>query len=201
MLTFRRMIEEDFEGVAALQRACFPEPFPLELLWNPNHLRHHCHMFPEGQFVAILDGEVLASCTNMLVADERWMAHLPWEEMTGGLMLTKHEPNGQTLYGIDISVHPKHRGKGIARGLYQMRFDLVHKMNLTRYGTVCRMPDFVNSGPADPDEYARRVTRGEFSDRTLTPLLKMGLTYEGVINDYMDDEESGNAGAILSWQR
>lgn len=200
MLTIRQMFGEDFEGVAALQRACFPEPFPLELLWNPNHLRRHNEMFPQGQFVAILNSEVVASCTNILISNERWEAHLAWEDVTGGLMLSKHEPGGQTLYGIDISVHPDHRGKGIARQLYQMRFDLVRALDLSRYGTVCRMPDFSISGHADPSNYAELVVKGTMSDRTLTPLLKMGLTYEGVVSGYMDDEESGNAGAILSWQ-
>lgn len=201
MLTFRRMCESDLGGVAALQRACFPEPFPLDLLWNESHLANHVNLFPEGQFVALFEGRIVASCTNMRVSDATWEAHLPWEEVTGGLFLPNHDNAGMTLYGIDISVHPDFRGQGIARRLYGMRFDLVSELKLTRYGTVCRMPDFADSGLRSPESYASQVVAGTKVDRTLTPLLKMGLAFEGVIEEYMDDEESGNAGAILSWQK
>src|SRR5690606_11101656 len=153
-----------------LQRACFPEPFPLELLWQRTHLENHLRLFPEGQFVAIENSRVIASCTNMRVSDESWDAHLPWEEQTGGLMLSRHDPNGQTLYGIDISVHPDFRGRGIARRLYEMRYDLVRQRNFTRYGTVCRIPDYVHSGFAAPAEFADAVAAGLAQDRTLTPL-------------------------------
>ena len=50
---------------------------------------------------------------------------------------------------------------------------------------------------ADSDINA--VNSGEITDRTLTPLTKMGLTYKGIIENYIEDEESGNAGAILEW--
>lgn len=198
-MEFRALRAGDVPGVVALQRACFPEPFPEELLWQSAHLENHLRLFPEGQFVALDDSKVVASCTNMLVSDVDWDAHLPWEIQTGGLMLTRHNPDGKTLYGIDISVHPNYRGRGIAKELYQLRYDLVQEKELTRYGTVCRMPDYAASGMVSPQLFAGAVTQGILTDRTLTPLIRMGLHYLGIIDNYMDDEESGNAGAILEW--
>lgn len=200
-MEFRELCAKDIYGAVALQRACFPEPFPEELLWQAVHLENHLRRFPEGQFVALDHGKVIASCTNMLVSDKDWDAHLSWEEQTGGLMLTRHNPTGKTLYGIDISVHPDYRGRGIAKSLYQKRYDLVRAQQLTRYGTVCRMPDYAASGMNSPAEFADAVAAGLTQDRTLTPLLKMGLDYGGIIPDYMEDEESGNAGAILTWEK
>jgi GNAT superfamily N-acetyltransferase len=187
-------------GIVALQRACFPEPFPAELLWQPGQIESHLKLFAPGQFVAIQGDKVIASCTNMLTTGETWNQHLPWDEVTGGLNLPNHIPTGQILYGIDISVHPKHRSQGIARALYQQRFQLVKILNLQAYGTVCRLPDFADSPFKEPIAYADAVATSQISDRTLTPLLKIGLTYQGVITNYMHDEESGNAGAILTWQ-
>ncbi|HRJ11771.1 MAG TPA: GNAT family N-acetyltransferase [Alphaproteobacteria bacterium] len=199
-MIYQNLTVEFISGAVALQRACFPEPFPEELLWQRVHLANHLRLFPRGQFVALDGDKVIASCTNMLVSDADWDAHLPWEEQTGGLMLTQHNPDGKTLYGIDISVHPDYRGRGIARRLYQKRYDLVRAQKLTRYGTVCRMPDYAASGMHSPAEFADAVVAGVVTDRTLTPLLKMGLAYQGIIADYMDDAESGDAGAILNWQ-
>jgi hypothetical protein len=76
-------------------------------------------------------------------------------------------------------------------------------MNLTRYGTAVRMPGFASwanqTGDATPEMYARQVESGAVKDPTLTPMLRVGLRLEGVIRDYMDDFESGNAAAALEW--
>ena len=135
----------------------------------------------------------------MLMTEHNWVAHLSWEDATGGLALPHHDPSGTTLYGIDISVHPEMRGKGIARQLYEARFHLVRTQKYTRYGTVCRMPDYRRSDCPTPEDYAQAVVKREFVDRTLTPLLRLGLTYVGLIPGYLDDPESADTGAILEW--
>jgi GNAT superfamily N-acetyltransferase len=108
--------------------------------------------------------------------------------------------NGSTLYGLDITVHPDYRRQGIGRAFYDQRFDVVRRgAKLVRFGTGCRLPDFRSSGLACPADYAERVAGGMLTDRTLTPLLRYGLTYVGVIDNYMVDEESGDAAALLEW--
>lgn len=194
------MNEGHVAGVVALQRACFPEPFPEELLWQKHHIEEHLALFPEGQWVVCDADSVVASCSNFRCPVEEWEAHLPLKEITGGLKLRRHDPEGGVLYGIDISVHPDHRRKGVARMLYGARLDFVRDNSLDRYGTVCRLPGFSESGSSDPSSYAAAVEAAVAQDRTLTPLLKMGLTLCGVIMDYMDDQESGDAGAVLEWR-
>lgn len=198
-ITIRNLQVVDFPAIVALQRLCFPAPFPEDSLWTVEHLASHLQ-FPEGQWVATADDQVVASATTMLVSASIWQAHLTWEKVTGGLHLSRHDHDGKILYGIDISVHPDYRGQGIARELYDARFNLVRELSLAGYGTVCRLPGFsawaaMNLGTVE--EYAAKVAAGCLSDRTMTPLLRLGLSYVGVIMDYMPDEESGNAGAIL----
>jgi len=101
------------------------------------------------------------------------------------------------LYGVDISVHPDYRGRGVGRALYAARFDLVRTLGLTRFGTACRIPDRCGQ-PATA--YTTAVAMGVLQDRTLTPLLRYGLSLVGVIEGYMEDEESGNAAALLEWR-
>lgn len=197
-LLIRPANPSDIASIVALQRVCFPYPFPEELLWKPEHIESHLQRFREGQFVAISDSRVVGSCTNMLVSHETWNTHLDWESVTGGLALPRHNPNGSVIYGIDIGVHPDLRGQGIARKLYQARFDLA-KASDWQYGTVCRIPGFSQSEDLTTESYANRVVTGELVDQTLTPLLKIGLTHVGIISGYMEDPESGNAGAILKW--
>lgn len=198
--TVRPLLLADVNGAASLQRLCFPDPFPAELLFQPGHFLRHLQVFPPGQFVAVANGSVVGSATNMLVSLPSWKAHLPWSQAVGGLDLERHDPAGTVLYGVDVSVHPDWRGKGVARSLYAARYDLVRQLRLDLFGTVCRMPDFAASPVATAGEYSRQVAAGERVDVTMTPLLKLGLNFVDVIENYMDDEESRHAGAVMEWR-
>lgn len=199
----RLMAPEDFEEVVAFQRLCFPPPFPEELLWTREHLAGHVEMFPEGQFTAIVEGQIVGSASSLRVTRARWSEHTDWDDLTGGLSLERHEPEGAILYGADISVHPSARRQGVGGALYQARFALVRELGLEAFATVCRMPDcreWMVAHSGTPLDYARAVERGEAKDRTLTPFLKMGMQLMGVDEDVMDDPESLDAGARLEWR-
>ncbi len=191
--------EKWIEGAASLQRLCFPAPFPEDHLWQAKHLLGHLSVFPEGQFVAVVKDQVVASSSSIIISQSLWEKPVTWDEITGGLDMTGHTPRGRLLFGVDISVHPEFRGRGIARRLYQARFDLVKQLGLDSFVTLCRLPGFSTSGLASPADYARQVSEGEKSDSTMTPLLKMGMSFVQVAFDCMEDEESGNAGAKLIW--
>lgn len=202
----RQMTLEDIPGAVALQRACFPPPFPEELLWRAEHLVRHVELFPSGQFVAVdIDGEVWASATTVILADDHYLRHGNWDESVGGPFLTAHDPTGTTLYGVDISVHPEARRQGIGRRLYHARYMLTRQLGLKRYATACRLPDFrawrteQTDLVDDLDRYIVLVERDEVRDRTLTPLLRMGLDPVAGLVDYMEDEESLNCAALLEW--
>jgi GNAT superfamily N-acetyltransferase len=195
------MTAADILGAVALQQACFPAPFPEDLLWKAEHLQSHLERFSEGQFVAEADGNVIASASSLVISEENWHSHGNWEDTVGGPFLTRHDGGGTTLYGVDISVHPRWRGKGVGRALYQTRFGLARRLNLLRYGTACRLPGYADwaesNGGKTVDEYVAAVVAGRASDRTLSPLLSYGLSLVQVVHDYMEDAESGNAAAML----
>lgn len=199
----RTLQEQDVAGVVGLQRSCFPHPFPESLLWRTEDIGRHIEVFPEGQFVALLDGQVVGSASSLVVPEDIWARHLDWEATTGGRTFANHDPGGSTLYGADISVHPDFRARGIGRALYEARFDLVRSMALDRFGTACRIPDWrewaVANKNGDKLIYCRAVVRGRTKDRTLTPLLRYGLSFVRVVEGHMDDEESGDAAAVLEW--
>ena len=195
------MTRTDIPEALALQILAFPLPFSEDLHWSPEHLSGHIEIFPEGQFVAEADGRLAGSCSNAIVSEEGWQAHGNWGSTMGGPFLRKHTLEGSTLYGLDITVHPDFRRIGIGRAFYEARFALVSRLGLTRYGTGCRMPDYrsytENHTSIDIAVYASKVVEGEIVDRTLTPLLRYGLHFLGVIEEYMEDVESANAAALL----
>jgi GNAT superfamily N-acetyltransferase len=197
------MNPSDIAAVVALQRACYPAPFPEDLLWQAEHIERHLIVFPEAQFVCELDGQVVGSSSATIISEDKWRSHSNWSDTVGGLYLDAHDPCGNTLYGLDISVHPKYRGIGCGRSLYERRFDLVRRLGLSRFGTACRIPGLAaslshgtSSGAGD---YVAKVASMEINDRTLTPLLRYGLRVIGVVADYMEDPESRNYAASLEW--
>lgn len=196
----RSLTQGDIPAVVALQRLCFPAPFSEEYLWTECHLIAHLMKFPEGQLVAEVNGQVVGSASAVRISEANWHAHASWEATVGGFEFDHFDADGSTLYGADISVDPRFRGMGIGRALYAARFNLVRQLGLIRYGTACRMPDFqTKAAGMSPSAYAFAVREGGHADRTLTPLLRYGLSLVTVLEDYMEDEESGNAAALLEW--
>jgi GNAT superfamily N-acetyltransferase len=192
------MEDADLDEAVGLQKLAFPPPFSEELHWDQEHLSHHISLFPEGQLVAVADGRVVGTCSNTVLSDERWFARENWYRTVGGPKLTDFARDGTTLYGIDITVHPAYRRVGIGREFYLARFDIVKRHGLARYGTGCRIPDYHSHGDGlTQEEYARRVVAGDLVDRTLTPLLRYGLTFLGIIRNYMPDFESQDGAALL----
>lgn len=187
----------DVDAVVGFQAAAFPPPFPQEYHWDAASIRSHLRHFPEGQFVAEMEGRVVGSCSNTIVTEAKWQAHGSWIETVGDYMLRDFSPEGTTLYGLDITVHPNARRKGVGRAFYETRYDLCRQRGLVRYGTGCRMPDFRASGVPTVEQYADEVVKGRRNDRTLTPLLRYGLTFLTVVRGYMKDYESDDAGALL----
>lgn len=199
-VAIRPLLHRDIPAVVALQRLCFPSPFPEEFLWTPAHLESHLERFAAGQFVAECAGEIVGSASSLILSQENWDAHHDWETTCGGFSFDNHDPEGRVLYCADISVSPRARRMGIARQLYGARQELVRQMGLRKMGTACRLPDFHASGLASLSEYAEAVVHEERADRTLSPLLRMGMRFVMVLEEYMDDEESGNAAALLEWE-
>ena len=195
--TVRAMAENDVEAVVGLQAAAFPPPFPPEYHWDAAHIRSHLRRFPEGQFVAEFQGRVVGSCGNTVVSEAKWQARGSWIATVGPPDLSGFTGEGTTLYGIDIAIAPDVRRKGVGRAFYEARYGLCRAKGLARYGTGCRMPDFRASGVSTVESYAEEVVAGRRLDRTLTPLLRYGLTFVAVVRGYMEDYESNDAGALL----
>lgn len=204
-ITVRALEERDLDPVVALQRACFPDPFPEELLWRAEHLREHLRIFPSGQFVALSEGKVVGSASSLRISLEAFDAHWDWDQTVGGPFLRAHDDSGAVLHGVDISVHQEFRGLGVGRRLYEARFDLCRRLGLRCFGTACRIPDYcsflartgLQHCGATVETYTQKVESGQERDRTLSPLLAFGLRLVGVSLNYMEDEESRNAAAIL----
>ncbi|OZM56893.1 GNAT family N-acetyltransferase [Lottiidibacillus patelloidae] len=197
----RNYEEKDFSELINVQHECFPPPFPSELLWNREQLTNHVTLFPEGALCMEINGEIVGSMTGLLVQYDPENSDHTWEEITDSGYIKNHNPNGNALYVVDISVRPAYRKLGIGKVLMHSMYDVVVNKGLERLLGGGRMPGYhVKKDEMTAQQYLEAVVKGELKDPVITFLLRCGRTPVTVVADYLEDEESCNYGALMEWK-
>lgn len=180
-----------------LQRIVFPSLSPDERLKTEQY-RHHLEVFPEGQFVLLDDERIIGATTTMRTTEENGLQPHSFADMSGGGWLTRHRPAGEWLYGLDMGIHPNHRGQGLSRLLYRARQHLVIRLGLKGQLTVGMMNGYGPVAAAmSGEEYYRQWLRGDREDPTLTPQRRIGFRPLTLIPDYLHDPKCGNYGVLM----
>jgi ribosomal protein S18 acetylase RimI-like enzyme len=201
LATIRNYEEKDFPGLIKVQQESFPPPFPSELLWNEQQLYNHITLFPEGALCMEIEGEIVGSMTGLLVNFNKEHAEHTWEEITDSGYIGNHDPNGNTLYVVDIGVRPSYRKLGIGKTLMQSMFEVVIHKGVDRLLGGGRMPGYHKvAQEVSPEKYLQEVVKGERKDPVITFLLRCGRTPVRVVPNYLDDEESLHYGALMEWK-
>ncbi|MBN1489635.1 MAG: GNAT family N-acetyltransferase, partial [Phycisphaerae bacterium] len=192
----RPLRSEDYGQIVEMQRLCFPTMAP----WQRDQFESQLRIFPEGQLCVEYDGEVVASCCSLIVDFEEYDETHSWREISSGGYITNHDPEGDTLYGIEIMVHPDCRGMKLARRLYQARKDLVRQRNLKRIVIGGRIPGYAACKDSmTPREYVERVMSRSLFDPVLTVQLANGFQLKRLIPDYIGDEDSAGYATLCEW--
>lgn len=197
----RNYTKEDFPGLIEIQSECFPPPFPSELWWNEEQLTNHVTLFPEGALCIEVDGKLAGSLTGLCVQiDPDHMDHT-WEEFTDHGYIRNHNPNGNTLYIVDISVRPTYRKLGLGKLMMQSMYHIVIEKRLERLLGGGRMPGYHQvADKMTPEQYLAAVMKGDLKDPVISFLLRCGRVPIGIAANYLEDEESLNYAALMEWK-
>lgn len=195
-IVVRNIRPEDFEQIVNLQKICFPTMAP----WGRDQFESQLGIFPDGQFCVEYDDEVVASCCSLIIDFEEYDETHSWREISSGGYITNHDAEGDTLYGIEIMVHPEYRGMKLARRLYDARKDLVRERNLKRIVIGGRIPGYVAfRDRMKPREYVEKVISRSLFDPVLTVQLANGFQLKRLIPDYIGDEDSAGYATLCEW--
>lgn len=193
--------QKDFVDLIQIQRECFPPPFPPDLLWNEEQLTNHITLFPEGALCVEINGVLVGSMTGLLVDYAPEDPDHTWEDVTDSGYIRTHNPEGNTLYIVDISVRPSSRKLGLGKLLMYSMYDVVVHLQLERLLGGGRMPGYHKRGAEmSPEQYVAGVIRGEWKDPVITFLLRCGRTPVKVVANYLEDEESCHYGTLMEWK-
>ena len=124
-----------------------------------------------------------------------------WAEMTDEGYIRNHNPHGDTLYVVDISVRPSCRKLGLGKWLMFAMYDVVIHKRLKRLLGGGRMSGYHQvQNEMTAEQYLDAVVRGERKDPVITFLLRCGRSPLKVVANYLEDEESGNYGVLMEWK-
>ncbi|MCF6136126.1 bifunctional GNAT family N-acetyltransferase/carbon-nitrogen hydrolase family protein [Pseudalkalibacillus berkeleyi] len=193
-IILRNIEEKDIDELLALQKICFPNMDP----WKREHLESHLDVFPEGQFCVEYDGQIIGSCSSLIVNFDEYDEKHTWDEITDEGYITNHDPEGYNLYGIEVMVHPDFRRMKIGRRLYEARKEMAEKLNLKSIIIGGRIPNYHKyADQMTPREYVKEVVHHNIYDPVLTFQLMNGFTLMRINQEYLPDDKASNAHATL----
>lgn len=193
----RQLTLEDFDSLVAMQLRCFPG-MPT---WQREQLASQLARFPEGQLCIECDGEIVASCNSLILAYDPRLEWHNWKAVSDGGFIRNHNPQGDTLYGIEIMVDPEFRGMKLSRRLYDARKELCRQKNLARIIIAGRIPGYgAHADDMSVREYVENVINKAYFDPVLTAQVANGFTVRSLIPNYLpSDTESRGYATFLEW--
>jgi GNAT superfamily N-acetyltransferase len=187
--------------LAKMQSAIFPTLTEDEHL-NESQFLRHIELFPEGQLTALVllhDKWVVAGSTSTFLTtwDYANQDH-SFLDVIGGGWFTHHNPDGDWIYGGDMSVHPNFHGMGVGSALYRARGEVARKLNLKGEVAGGMLPGYHRyRDQLSIEAYVKKVEAGELFDPTLSVQVKNGFYVERVLYNHITDPRADNCAAMI----
>jgi predicted amidohydrolase/GNAT superfamily N-acetyltransferase len=196
-LEVRNATAGDAKDIAALSRKIYKNQPPL----NEQMIRGQLNAFPEGQFVAEYQGEIVGYCATFVIGEKEALRQHSWHEITGNGFASRHDPEGEWLYGMDVSVDPDRRRLRIGQRLYNARKALARSLGLKGIVFGGRMPGLQKriKDYESPEAYLTAVKELRQRDTVINFQVAQGFEPIGVLEDYDpgDRESLGNASHMV----
>ncbi|MDI1342122.1 GNAT family N-acetyltransferase [Polaromonas sp.] len=196
-LSVRPTSPADIDALLKLQAHVYPTIAP----WRRDQLAHQLDLFPEGQLVATLDQRIVGCASSLVIAWDEWADEHTWSQITAAGTFNTHNPAGFTLYGAEVFVDPRLRGKRVGHALYEGRRRICRQLNLRRIIACGRLPGYsVVAQQMSIELYAKKTLWGDFVDPVLSFQLREGFRYCGIMENYLpEDSESLGHAALIAW--
>lgn len=187
------------DALERIELLSFPMANPDDLL-TADDIRAYAEVFPQGYFVAMLDGVPVGQGAGIYLDFDFDHPQHTIAEITGEHQCGNHNTQGDWYYGTDISVHPEHRGKGIGSMLYEARKDLVRVDGKKGIIAGASLPGFLeHKGSMSAAQYVDEVVSGRLTDPTLSFQIGHGFEVRGLLENYLEDEADDGWAALIVW--
>lgn len=197
-LSLRNLQLSDYEDIREIMDHVYKD---MGGAWTKSEFAAQLSRFPDGQICIEDKGKVVAAALTIVVDYKKVTESHTYEEITGGGIFSTHNPKGDTLYGVDMFVHPKYQGLRLGRRLYDARKELCENLNLRAIITGGRIPGYERySHEMSPQRYIEMVKNKEIFDPILSFQLANDFHVRKLIKNYNpEDTESGSYATLLEW--
>ncbi len=171
------------------------------MIWREQQIRKLLKIFPEGQLCVMVNEKVVAVALSLIIDYSKFGDNHNYKQITGNFTFDTHDPEGDVLYGIEVFVHPEHRGMRLGRRLYDARKELCENLNLRGIVAGGRIPNYEKySDQMNPKQYIEKVKHKEIYDPTLTFQLSNDFHVKKVLRKYLvGDTQSKDYATLLEW--
>jgi len=164
--------------------------YPGAPAYSKSIIESQLNIFPDGQFVILVDGRVVGFCMTQIVHEKEVTEVHTWKSITDGGLILKHNPNGNYLYGVDICVDPTFRGKKIGSRLYDERKRLCQRMGLNGIMFGARLAGLAKKLRlfGTVEEYLKAVEEKKIKDPDPNSFESVNEIERDVGRKYMDED-------------
>lgn len=197
-LVLRTLRRNDFKAVKEIMDKVYSN---MEGAWAQEEYNALLKKFPEGQICIEDNGQVVAAALAIIVQYSDFGDRHTYAKITGHGKFNTHNPDGDTLYGVDVFVDPEYRSLRLGRRLYDARKELCENLNLRAMVAGGRIPGYAAyANEMTPAKYVEMVRAKEITDPILTFQLANEFHVRKIIRGYLPyDSESKAYATLLEW--
>lgn len=197
-LIIREAKPADARAIAALSKKVYGKTEGF----SSAQIRGQINNFPEGQFVAEYEGDIVGHCATLIVSEELAFAQHSWDEITGGGFATRHDEDGDVLYGMEVCVDPAYRRLRIGQRFYRRRQELCQYFELKGIAFGGRMPGYKRRKKQypDPQVYLDAVVDKQQRDPVIAFQMAQGFEPRAILKGYdATDLDSSGLAVLMFW--
>ncbi len=210
-IKIRQARVDDIEAMLLVEEKAWPE----NLRASREMYESRLGTFPQGTLIAEMEGKIEGVVVVQIINSTSIPDIRSWSEATDdGYIRNSHDPKGNSLYGVNLSVCPRIQSR-VAVALLEAVGKLVIRHNFKQIVFGGRIPSFAryvgrycekNGISAISDEKRDKIAehyiqatsrRGNPSDPEITFYQKAGMKMIKLLPNYFDDPESLNYGVLF----
>ena len=181
----------------------WPPPIPQEYVWTTEKVYRQFMNCPHLLYAGIVDGEMACTLSMAYIDEADIYKCSSWHDISGRGTLDTHRENGDSVFGIDLSVSPKYQGRGLADSVMQKAF-IISVILGNKKGAFLgsRIPGYHrHAGKISVEDYVFGKKRdGKTRDPEIRLYQSTGFRTVKIIPGYMEDPDSLDYGVLMFWE-
>lgn len=193
--------DEFLDGVMRVEESAWT----LELQAPKGKFASRLNIFPEGFFVACVNGKIEGVTTSQITTYDP-NASKTWDEITDkGMIAETHIREGNALYVVSVGVAEEAQGNHIGSRMVKAQKELASNLGLKYLYLGARIPGYDNyckeHGETSVGDYLElKDNNGESVDPEIRFYNRCGLEVKKIIPEFEPDIDSRNYGVVMVWE-